>query len=129
MRLLLDTCTFIWWLTQPARVPARTLRALNSQDNSVYLSTASAWELSIKVGLKRLKLPMPAPRFVDDAMEKFSLLPLHATIEHGLAAGTLPYHHKDPFDRLLAAQSSTEQLPLVSPDPAFEPYGLQLMWE
>lgn len=129
MRLLLDTCSFIWWLTEPGRIPAATLAALNSKDNSVYLSTASTWEMSIKAALKRLHFPAPLPRFIAEAMEKFSLLPLHATLEHGIGAGALPYHHKDPFDRLLAAQSKIEGLPLATPDPAFTPYGVNLLWD
>lgn len=129
MRLLLDTCTFLWWISAEEKIPATILRELEDEENVVLLSVSSAWEIAIKSKLGRLSLPAPALAFVQEASELYRLTILPVELEDAVRAGELPLHHKDPFDRLLIAQAMLRDIELVSPDGAFRPYGVRTKWE
>ncbi|MBA2457333.1 MAG: type II toxin-antitoxin system VapC family toxin [Gemmatimonadales bacterium] len=121
MRLLLDTHVLICW-DEGRRLSAPARRAITDADE-VFVSAASAWEVAIKVGLGRLR----PTRTVEDAVEESGFAELPVTFQHASRVAFLPPHHRDPFDRLLAAQAEVEGLTLVTRDPAFEPYEIDLL--
>ena len=128
MRFLLDTHTLIWWMTDDRRLskPARSLIA--QRDNVSLVSAVSAWEIATKVRLGRF--PMAADlvqSFIADVTrERMEILAVSA--EHGIRAGSLPGPHQDPFDRMLIAQASAENVPIVSNDRAFDHYDVERLW-
>lgn len=128
MRLLLDTHALLWWLTDDPSLSATARRAIRRPNSNVLVSAASAWQIGTKVRLG--KLP-GAAEFAADfagflARERFELLPI--SVEQGVRAGLLPGPHKDPFDRMLAAQCQTENLPIISNDAVFDAYGVRRLW-
>jgi len=118
VRLLLDTHVFLWWLADDDRLKKAERDAIRSPENDVYLSAASIWEIVIKQGLGRLRVPESA----SVAALRLGLQPLPITFEHAEATATLPPLHGDPFDRILVAQARTETLTLVSYDTAIRAY-------
>lgn len=123
MKLLLDTHILLWWLAADPLLPAGAADAIASADNTVAVSAASAWEVAIKKAAGRLD----APDDLEDALEANELDKLPITVAHALAAGVLPDHHSDPFDRMLIAQARTEHLVLVSVDRRFRDYEVELL--
>jgi PIN domain nuclease of toxin-antitoxin system len=121
VNLLLDTHVLIWW-DEGRRLAAEARRAIGDAD-VVFVSAATAWEIAVKIGLGRLR---PRRRVEQAAAESgFQELPI--TFSHAELVATLPAHHRDPFDRLLVAQAQVERLTLVSRDPIFRYYGLQVI--
>ena len=127
MNLLLDTHVLLWWLGDVDQLRAPTRRAIADPRNTVYVSAASAWEIAIKVALGKLTVPPDAQRWLPEAVRDSHFSPLPITIEHATGVEHLPRHHADPFDRLLLAQATAEQLTLVTADPLMEPYGVPLL--
>ena len=127
MRLLLDTHVFIWWADQQGSLSATALSALKDEANELLLSVASVWEMQIKVQLGKLKVSMPLQELVESQVETNELKILPVELAHVLALDALPFHHKDPFDRLLIAQSIQEDVTLISADPAFPAYSVKLL--
>ena len=127
MRLLLDTHVFIWWADQQESLSATALSALNDEANELILSVASVWEMQIKVQLGKLKLSLPIEELIETQVETNDLGILPVALPHVLALDALPFHHKDPFDRLLIAQSIYEDVTLVSVDPEFPAYSVKLL--
>lgn len=120
MRLLLDTHVFLWWLnTTPLSKKASQI--ISDGTNLVFVSAATAWEISIKKALGKLD----APDDLEDALLVNSFLSLPITVPHALLAGQLPFHHDDPFDRLLIAQSKIERLTLITRDQKQMLYDIQ----
>lgn len=128
MRLLLDTNAFLWWIADDARLARRARRAIANRANECLLSVASCWEIAIKASLGKLTLAAPVERFVSDqlAANGCGLLPID--LAHASRVAVLPFHHRDPFDRLLAAQALIEGLALVSADAVFRRYGVRRIW-
>jgi PIN domain nuclease of toxin-antitoxin system len=128
MRLLLDTHALLWWWLDDPRLSRRASEAIDAQDADVYVSAATAWEIATKVRLGKL----PAARRLADEFEAglaeqgFRQLPI--TVAHGRRAGSLPGRHGDPFDRILAAQSFVEELPIVSNDDEIRRLGVDVLW-
>ena len=128
MRVLLDSHTLLWWILDDPALTPRASDAIAEARDAVLVSAATAWELAIKFQLGRL--PMASDlianfsNVVDN--EKFQVLSVSA--DHGIRAGTLPLIHKDPFDRLLAAQAQAENVLIVSNDLIFEAYGVRRLW-
>ena len=114
------------WL--PARLSPAAASHLEDASNELIVSAATIWELAIKVSLDKLKLTQPYDQWIDAAMADLgaSLLPI--TVPFAAAQAALPWHHRDPFDRLLAAQSQVENMPLVSSDPVFDRYDVARVW-
>ena len=123
MNLLLDTHILLWWLGADPRLPTAAAAAIASPDNVVVISAASAWEIAIKKAVGRLE----APDDLLDALAANNFETLAITAAHSLAAGALPAHHSDPFDRMLIAQTRAEHLVLVSVNNQFEQYGIELL--
>ena len=128
MRLLLDTHAFLWWIADDARLSKRARSAIATRRDECFVSIASCWEIAIKVSLEKLKLEAPVDRFIPEqlAVNSFSLLPIE--FAHVARVARLPFHHRDPFDRLLAAQGLIDDLTVVSADPIFRRYGVKRVW-
>jgi PIN domain nuclease of toxin-antitoxin system len=128
LRVLLDTHALLWWLSDDPALPRAAGRIIAETKNTVMVSAASAWEIAIKVRLG--KLPTAA-NFISDfcnqiEREGFGLLAISG--EHAVRAGLLPGPHKDPFDRMLIAQSQAENIPVITNEKAFEAYGVRRLW-
>lgn len=128
MKLLLDTHALLWWLDDDPRLSSRCRHAIANPDSAVLVSVATVWEIAIKAGLGQLDMPADLGAYLHRQVRKnhFDLLPVG--FDHAVAVRDLPWHHKDPFDRLLIAQSRTEQIPIVSADAALASYDVVLVW-
>ena len=122
MRLLLDTHVLLWWLVDDRRLGTQARALISNADNSVYVSAASAWEISIKRALGKLK----APSSLDGSVEEAGFEKLPIGFQHAERAGSLPPLHSDPFDRMLIAQALLEDLLLVTADKSFARYGVKV---
>ena len=127
MKLLLDTHIFLWWADHPEKLSPTALSALQDEGNELILSVASVWEMQIKIQLGKLKLSLPLKELIKTQQETNELTVLPVALTHVLALDALPFHHKDPFDRLLMAQSIEEDLTLVSVDSQFSAYSVRLL--
>ena len=127
MKLLLDTHIFIWWVDQPENLSLAALSALEDEANELLLSVASVWEMQIKIQLGKLKLSLPLKELVKNQQETNDLMVSPVALTHVLALNSLPFHHKDPFDRLLIAQSIEEKLTIVTADSQFSAYSAKLL--
>ena len=127
MRLLLDTHIFIWWADQPEKLSHAALSALEDEANELLLSVASVWEMQIKIQLGKLKLSLPLKELVKNQQDTNDLRVSPVALTHVLALDSLPFHHKDPFDRLLIAQCMAEGLTIVTADSQFSAYSVKLL--
>ena len=127
MRLLLDTHTFLWFIDDSPRLSSNAKSLLES-DNDLLLSTASLWEIAIKLSIGKLRVPQPFAPFVRQQLSINAIDILQIDTAHLAIVSTLPFHHRDPFDRLLVAQAMIEQLPIVSADIAFDRYSTKRLW-
>ena len=127
MKLLLDTHIFIWWVDQPEKLSPAALSALKDEANELLLSVASVWEMQIQIQLGKLKLSLPLKELINNQLETNDLTVSPVALTHVLALDSLPFHHKDPFDRLLIAQSVEEELTIVTTDSQFSAYSVKLL--
>jgi PIN domain nuclease of toxin-antitoxin system len=127
--LLVDTCTFVWWATDDPLVPERVSARLRDPDTQVFLSSVSVWEIVVKYGLGKLPLPVEPSEYVPDRRRRLGISPLALEEADVLTAGKLPSLHRDPFDRMLVAQSVARGLALVTPDPAVRAYPCVTFWD
>jgi PIN domain nuclease of toxin-antitoxin system len=128
MSLLLDTHTLLWFLLNDRSLSAIARGAIEDPANHKFVSIATCWEMSIKAGLGKLRLVEPVAVFLGRELPANNFDLLAITLAHATAVESLPQHHKDPFDRLLIAQSRIEGIPLVSADVAFDAYGISRIW-
>jgi PIN domain nuclease of toxin-antitoxin system len=128
MKVLLDTHTFIWWDGNSAQLSQVALALCTDPHNTVFLSVVSAWEIQIKRQLGKLQLRLPLATVIESQQRQNSIEVLPVMLPHVLALDALPPHHKDPFDRLLIAQAIAEGAALISNDPAFSKYGIDVRW-
>jgi PIN domain nuclease of toxin-antitoxin system len=127
MKAILDTHAFLWALAGDERM-SRLARDTFTGPASLLLSIASIWEILIKVQSGKLNLPRPAGRYVIRKLAENGIETLPISLDHLLALERLPMHHRDPFDRILIAQSLDENLPIVTSDPLFARYDVPLIW-
>jgi PIN domain nuclease of toxin-antitoxin system len=127
MKCLLDTSVFLWGLAAEHKLNPRAKDLLTSPSTELYLSAASSWEIAIKFALGSLPLPKAPSEFIPRVLRSWAIRPLNITHEHVLRAGELPAHHRDPFDRLLIAQSLSEQMTLLTADRVFQKYKVDLI--
>jgi PIN domain nuclease of toxin-antitoxin system len=128
MRLLLDTCTFLWMVGKPEVLSTRARGALEDGAHVLHLSAISSFEIAVKVALGKLSLRDSPEALVPREMLRNGIVPLLLDHAHALRVHALPMHHSDPFDRLLIAQAQIERLTIVTPDPAFAAYGVAVLW-
>lgn len=128
MKLLLDTCTFLWALSGEPPLPARVAAMVQDPDNEVFLSAASAWEIAIKYAAGKLRLPEDPARFVPAMRAERGFTALAVDEEAALHLAKLPLLHRDPFDRLLVAQAIVHGMTILTPDPIIARYPARTMW-
>ena len=123
MNLLLDTHVLLWWLDDPILLSKQALAAIKEPDNEIIISVVSAWEIAIKKALGKLEAPENLKQMIEDA--GFVLMPVD--YEHVWEVKDLPFHHDDPFDRLLVAQTKVEYLTLVTRDSRLKAYDIPIL--
>jgi len=128
LRLLLDTHTFLWFLLDDPRLSATARAVIVDPLNDVEISPASYWEIAIKIRLRKYALPEPYQVFMEREIAANELHILAIEPRHTALLTTLPFHHKDPFDRLLIAQAIVENIPIVSADSTFDLYPIKRIW-
>jgi PIN domain nuclease of toxin-antitoxin system len=127
VNLLVDTHALIWFVSGDRRIGRAARAAMEADGARLHLSAASMWEMAIKSSARRLELPQPVARYVADRVaEGYLVLSVDAT--HAAAVEDLPWHHRDPFDRLLIAQARIERMPIISRDRIFRKYGVDVIW-
>ena len=127
MKILLDTHCWLWMAVAPERFSPSALEIISDLDNRLFLSAVSAWEISIKYALGKLELPLPPGKYVPSRMEMTGVEGLPVSHAHGLKAGGLSAHHRDPFDRMLVAQAQLEGMPLLTADRQIYFYDLEVI--
>ena len=127
MRALLDTSGFLLMAAAPDQLSREATAVIENEGVELWLSAASAWEIAIKASVGKLDLPDPPARFVPERMDSMYVDPLPVAHVHALTVVSLPMHHRDPFDRLLIAQARVERVPIVSADPVFARYDVELI--
>lgn len=128
MKLLLDTCTFLWLILDAAELSEPAKAAFKDKGAEVYLSAASCWEISIKYQIKRLALPSIPDTFVPLYRNKLKIESLPIEERDALYVHRLPPIHQDPFDRMLISQASLRAMVVLTPDPQISQYGVQTLW-
>jgi PIN domain nuclease of toxin-antitoxin system len=128
MQLLLDTHTFLWWLVGDNALSAKARTAIANEDNGIFISAASAWEISTKHRIGKLPDVAAIVADIDGAIIRQGFIGLPISPRHGQVAGALPGPHRDPFDRILIAQAMLENLVLVSNEQPFDTYGVARLW-
>ena len=128
MRLLLDTHALLWWLDGDRRLSLKARRAIANQSNTILVSAASAWEITTKARLGRLPGAADVAADVAACVASQDCVSLDITLLHAQKAGRLPGEHRDPFDRMLIAQSQMEDFALVSDDEAFDSFDVRRFW-
>ena len=128
LRLLLDTHAFLWWLDGDRRLSRRARLLVGDERNEIFVSAASAWEITTKARLGKLPGAADVAADVPGAVASQNFLPLAISLGHAQAAGRLGGAHRDPFDRMLAAQSLIEGMPLVTNDAAFQSFSVPAVW-
>lgn len=126
MNLLLDTHIFIWLQIELQKVSADKLQLLEDKSNTLFISLAGIWELQLKIQNGKFKFPKPLPEIIREQQNINDLRILPITSEHIYELENLPFHHKDPFDRLMIAQAIVENYTLVTDDPKFFDYSVKL---
>lgn len=128
MRILLDTCTFVWLATESSRVSAKAKELFADPDNEAFLSVVSSWEIAVKHAAGKLKLPVPPARFVPAYRERYGVTSLPLDEESTFHVCRLPRLHADPFDRMLICQSITQSMPILTPDELIAQYPVRTIW-
>lgn len=128
MKLLLDTHAFLWYITNDPLLSQNASSMISDPNNEILVSPASYWETAIKVSVGKYPLHAPFETFITQGIEGngFKILPIEP--RHAAALTSLPFHHRDPFDRMLIAQAKVESIDLVSNDSALDAYGIKRFW-
>lgn len=128
MKLLVDTCAFLWIASDSPKLSKTAAAAFVDRNNERYLSAASAWEIGIMYAIGRLPLPQRPDLYVPALREASGIEPLDMDEESALHAGRLPVLHADPFDRMLVAQAVVHGMTILTPDVEIERYGVRTLW-
>lgn len=128
MRYLLDTGVWLWSTGEPGKISRKAHDVIADSSNEIFLSAATSWEVAIKAASGKLRLPEPPNSYVPSRMASQGLRPLAVSHQHALGVFALPPHHRDPFDRLLIAQASVEDMILITADAIFQSYPVQVLW-
>lgn len=128
MRILLDTCTFLWLITDDMALSASARNTFVDPDNDMYLSAVSVWEIAVKHSLGKLLLPTAPERFIPIQRERHGITSLPLEEQAILYLSKLPLLHRDPFDRVLVCQAIQHELTLLTPDPLITQYAVRTAW-
>lgn len=128
MNYLLDTHTFLWFINDDPLLSASAKTLIEAPENIIYLSVASVWEMAIKVSLGKLEISSPFTNFVEEQLHENSIALLDVKITHTGIVTSLPFYHRDPFDKLIIAQSQSENFPIIGKDEIFDAYGINRRW-
>jgi len=128
MKYLLDTHAFLWFVTDDNRLSSKAKSIIQDSSNEIYFSAASAWEISIKTKLGRLKLGRNLESFIIEQLTENSFGPLAITVSHSLYTEKLPQIHKDPFDRIMISQTKVENMVLITRDKEIREYKVSTVW-
>jgi PIN domain nuclease of toxin-antitoxin system len=127
VNLLVDTHALIWFVAGDRRLGRAARAAMEHDQALLHISAASVWEMAIKAARKRLQLPYPVARYLADRIDEgYAVLPVDGP--HAAAVEHLPFHHYDPFDRLLIAQALSERFAVITRDRVFRKYGVEVIW-
>jgi PIN domain nuclease of toxin-antitoxin system len=129
VNLIVDTQVFLWWIVDDRALSGRARDLMRDAGNTLFLSAVSAWEIAIKIALGRLEISGEPSLVVPEQMAANSIEPLPVQISHALQVYSLPPHHRDPFDRMLVAQSQIEGLPIITPDARIGDYDVEVIWK
>jgi PIN domain nuclease of toxin-antitoxin system len=128
LKLLLDTQCLLWWFTEPEKLNSVAIEQIISEDNELFFSVASTWEIAIKVGIGKLPLSEPVETYVASRMRLLGAKQLDIVFRHACTVATLPLFHRDPFDRILISQAQIEHMTLVTADEILTQYAVDLLW-
>lgn len=128
MKLLLDTHAFLWFIDDNPALSSDAKQLIEDADSEIVLSVASIWEMAIKVSHGKLTISQPFGVFMTEQMRLNAITLLNISIDHTAVITTLPFHHRDPFDRLLIAQAMVEHMPIISADGIFDSYSIKRLW-
>ena len=128
MRTLLDTSSFLWFVAGSDRLSGEAREVMEDFDNELVLSVASLWEIAIKVSIGKLELVRQFDRFIPEKLDENEIGILHVELSHLSEMMKLPFHHRDPFDSIIIAQSVSENLPLIASDRIFREYPVDIIW-
>ena len=128
MRILLDTCAFLWLVTDDPQASELAKEIFLKEDNELLLSAVTGFEIAVKYSLGKLRLAEPPKEFITNRINANALTELPVSMTHALILQNLPLHHKDPFDRLLVAQAMVNQIPLLSADQQLSAYAINRLW-
>ncbi len=128
MKALLDTHAFLWWVTEDSRLSSTARNIITDSANQLFLSTASAWEIVIKARLGKLTLPEPPEIYIPNRLKVNRFESLSIDLIHALQVVNLPDLHKDPFDRIIIAQSQVEKMPILTLDSQIKRYSVDIIW-
>lgn len=127
MKALLDTHTFLWFIADDEKLSDYAKQLIEDEETELPMSIASVWEMEIKTSLGKLTLAQPFDKLPTHIEQnKITILPI--TVEHTIRVAKLPFHHRDPFDRLIIAQALVEKLPIIGIDATFDSYGIKRLW-
>jgi len=127
VKYLLDTSVFLWSLGAREKLNSKAAALLSSSASQIYFSAASSWEIAIKHALGKIKLPTAPIEFIPQATREMGFANLDITTAHALAAGDLPPHHRDPFDRMLISQARAEEMALLTADRTLQQYDVEIL--
>jgi len=128
MKLLLDTQAFIWWVNDSPNLSFKSRECIGNAHQRLFLSLASVWELAIKSSLGKIHFKQPLDLFLLDQLRLNSIRILDIRMQHVLQVKDLPFHHRDPFDRLIISQALLEKIPVISSDKTFDQYSITRIW-
>ncbi len=128
MPVLLDTHAFLWFTIQERKLSVRAREAIQAADQLLMISPVCFWEIAIKVKIGKLSVPLPFGEFIANQLTENDIALLPITVGHAARTLDLPFHHRDPFDRMLVAQSLVEGWPIVSNDDTLDAYGVNRIW-
>lgn len=128
MRALLDTNAFLWFISGSDKISSKAHDYIADFNNELVISSASLWEIAIKTSLGKLELLRPFEQLIPDQLDKNAIDILPIELNHISAIINLEFHHRDPFDRMIIAQSITENLPVITRDSMFSKYPVELIW-
>jgi PIN domain nuclease of toxin-antitoxin system len=128
VRILLDTHAFLWLVTDHPNLSRTAKKLFLDPHNDLFVSAVSGFEISVKCSLGKLRLTEPPRDFMENRIRNNALSRLSVSLQHTYRLSHLPFHHKDPFDRLLVAQAQEEDLPILTADPAISAYAVEVFW-